>query len=680
MLRSRFLDVGCCRRRGERTWASLHHATGVGHFDPEHQGHRGALADLARHADFPSHQPRQAPGNGQPEPGPADPGGRAHFGLLEGLEQARLSLRRNPDARVLDFETQGFVLAFAIHQADAQLDMALLGELDRVADEIAQDLPEAKPVHHHRRADLGVDMVAQLKALAARTARVRSLDGGSQLDEGNRLGADFELACLHLREVEDVVDDPLQRMAGLLDGIQRRAQFRVQRRQVDQLEDAEHAVQRRADFVAHRRQELSLGEVRVVRDFLRQVKTLLECLADGDILDRAVHPRHDASGVHVGHHDDLHRQRVAFQEPCGHFIGLPLAGFLRLEERFRSRPRAVLEQGDPFRQVGGTRSRIAPEHVVDLRRPADDAGREVARPVAETGHGMRIAEPSRCFPQRLFDLLDRGDVRPVTIPDHVAIRPTRRGPGGTNPTQRPIGPADTEIHFHFGKLHRGSHHSVLQLGPVLGDHHRVHRVRDAEDLLAIDADDLPRVRAEEIEADHALRRSAQHEDRARQALGDRPQATFGTQPSARLAEQPPQHRQHERDDDQSRKDQQALHRGLALRILVLAHSQQACFFRRQFADGRVDPRRGALNHSLGKQGICAHSASVGVDALRRDHQLDAFLDQPAQPSAPIPLHRVVGNLVLQRHPFLPKLLERVLARAVELRVSGKPKTTMARLR
>ena len=74
------------------------------------------------------------------------------------------------------------------------------------------------------------------------------------------------------------------------------------------------------------------------------------------------------------------------------------------------------------------------------------------------------------------------------------------------------------------------------------------------------------------------------------------------------------------------------------------------------------------------------TALVGVNAFRREHELDAFLDQPAQPSAPIPLHRVVGDLALQRHLFLPQLLERVLARAVKLRVSGEPKTTMARFR
>jgi hypothetical protein len=76
----------------------------------------------------------------------------------------------------------------------------------------------------------------------------------------------LELAGLHLREVENVVDDGAQRVVGGPHQLDVAALLAAQptalRQKVDETADAG---QRRTDFMAHHRQELGLGGVGVLR-------------------------------------------------------------------------------------------------------------------------------------------------------------------------------------------------------------------------------------------------------------------------------------------------------------------------------------------------------------------------------------------------------------------------------
>lgn len=74
---------------------------------------------------------------------------------------------------------------------------------------------------------------------------------------------DFELgaARFDLREVEDVVQDAHQGLAGLHDDVEEAPLLGVERGLGEKAGEAENAVHRRPDLVAHRREEGALGPV-----------------------------------------------------------------------------------------------------------------------------------------------------------------------------------------------------------------------------------------------------------------------------------------------------------------------------------------------------------------------------------------------------------------------------------
>ena len=93
----------------------------------------------------------------------------------------------------------------------------LLGELDRVVDEVRQDLAEAQRVAQQVLRDAGRDVGQELQPLVVRLLRGERGDGADDLVELEVGGLDVELAGLDLGEVEDVVDDRQQRGAGVVD-------------------------------------------------------------------------------------------------------------------------------------------------------------------------------------------------------------------------------------------------------------------------------------------------------------------------------------------------------------------------------------------------------------------------------------------------------------------------------
>ena len=138
--------------------------------------------------------------------------------------------------------------------------LALVGELDGVADEVDQDLPQPGDVADQDLGDGVIHDVGQVELLLRRLGRQqvqRFLDAGVEF-EGMML--QFELAGLDLGEVENVVDDGQQRIGAAAGGLDVIAllvgQFGVEQ----QRGHADDAVHGRADLVAHVGQELGLGE------------------------------------------------------------------------------------------------------------------------------------------------------------------------------------------------------------------------------------------------------------------------------------------------------------------------------------------------------------------------------------------------------------------------------------
>src|SRR3989454_5007418 len=131
------------------------------------------------------------------------------------------------------------------------VDLALLGELDGVADEVHQDLAHAGGIAPHDVRDIGRHVHRELEVLLAGPDREER--GGGMDDFGQIERNRFELQMLgfDLRIVEDVVQDGEQRLRGRAHQLQRAALLDLQLRVQHQLDEAEHGVHGRADLVAH---------------------------------------------------------------------------------------------------------------------------------------------------------------------------------------------------------------------------------------------------------------------------------------------------------------------------------------------------------------------------------------------------------------------------------------------
>ena len=107
------------------------------------EGECAAAPRFARQVDLSAHQFDQAFADRQAQPGAAEAPGDAGVGLDEGLEEARGLFLADTDAGVAHRNAQqhfGLALFDAI---DADGDVARFGELDRVGDQVADDLAEA---------------------------------------------------------------------------------------------------------------------------------------------------------------------------------------------------------------------------------------------------------------------------------------------------------------------------------------------------------------------------------------------------------------------------------------------------------------------------------------------------------------------------------------------------------
>ena len=143
----------------------------------------------------------------------------------------------------------------------ANLHVALLGELERVADHVEQHLPQPDFIEQQSMRQLGIDLAEQPHALLAGFNRKKSLDFLDQSGDGDRFILQFELACFDLGQIENVVDEREQGPAAGADGVEVLAFPRRRHLRAQQFGEAEDGVHRRANLVRHVRQKLALGRI-----------------------------------------------------------------------------------------------------------------------------------------------------------------------------------------------------------------------------------------------------------------------------------------------------------------------------------------------------------------------------------------------------------------------------------
>ena len=145
--------------------------------------------------------------------------------------------------------------AGALEQLDVDADLAALGELHGVVDEVGQDLPQPNGIAEQVLGDARRRMRQELEPLVGRLLPGDRRHRADDVVEPEVGGFDVELAGLDLGEVEDVVDDRQQRGAGVVHLADVVALLRRQRGLEGEVRQADDGVHGRADLVAHVRQE-----------------------------------------------------------------------------------------------------------------------------------------------------------------------------------------------------------------------------------------------------------------------------------------------------------------------------------------------------------------------------------------------------------------------------------------
>ena len=170
----------------------------------QRQGETTADPGAARRLQAAAHQLAQLAGNGHPQAGTAEAPTHGGVGLGEWIEDARQPVSGNADTGIFHADQQQSVLLDQL-----QLDPALLGELDGVAEQVEQYLPQAE----------GVGLQAGLRCPIIQQ-QFQSLALGLQLQHLDQLlaqGAQVEQLQLQLHRtalepggVQDVVEQAQQ--------------------------------------------------------------------------------------------------------------------------------------------------------------------------------------------------------------------------------------------------------------------------------------------------------------------------------------------------------------------------------------------------------------------------------------------------------------------------------------
>ena len=173
-------------------------------------------------------------------------------------------------------------------------DATLLGELDRVAGQIDQDLAQIVGVATNRRRNLGHDRDHELHVLR------RGLSGdnaASAVDERMQVEVgpvERQLACLDLGKIEDILDEAEHQFPRPAQRLQHVGLLAIQRRVPQQVRHADDRVQRRAHLVTDDRDEAAFCLVRRLGTH-----------------KRIVHPFDEAQNVYGQRHEADHEAYAA---------------------------------------------------------------------------------------------------------------------------------------------------------------------------------------------------------------------------------------------------------------------------------------------------------------------------------------------------------------------------------
>ncbi|MCY1443422.1 hypothetical protein D9M71_598350 [compost metagenome] len=168
----------------------------------QNQAEHAALPGAAVDIDLASEQMRQVTGDRQPQASATITAIAGAIDLVEGAEDRLLLIGRNADAGVTDCEHD----TAASLEADVHADLATLGELDGVGQQVLEDLLQALTVGEQRDRYLRLDLDLEGQPLVAGKRLEHAAQAFDQALDLGGLGPYFELAGLDLGDIENVVD------------------------------------------------------------------------------------------------------------------------------------------------------------------------------------------------------------------------------------------------------------------------------------------------------------------------------------------------------------------------------------------------------------------------------------------------------------------------------------------
>ena len=319
-------------------------------------------------------------------------------------EQAVLQLLGNADARVDDLELDPCPSARGVEDGNQQRNAALLGEFHGVAREVEEDLAQAARVAAQAVRHLGCYVAGDLHTLRLGARRQQVDDAFDQTAQLEVQAVDLELARLHLREVEDVVDDGDQRLARFPRGLGVIELLAVELGVEQEIDHAEHAVHRRADLVAHGGEELGLRLAGELGLLLCGEELGFALLAQRDVVVDPDHGDPVAAVVAQRHDDGLGRPRPLVLAPEVD-LARPAALALDRSERGGEQVAAIGGVEDARGLADGLGGGVA-EHALRRRVPVGDASLEVGHDDAV----RHLLPDQRLAPERLLAALVVRDV------------------------------------------------------------------------------------------------------------------------------------------------------------------------------------------------------------------------------------------------------------------------------
>jgi len=231
-------QVWVCRKRAARV--------GAGHHGGREGGARALFADCS---DLASHGSGQAPDDRQPQSGAAEAAGRRSVGLGVGFEDAAQAVGRDADAGVAHLESAAQAAAMS-SELKARVDVAALGELHGVAEQVGGDATPFDRIAEHRSRRVGLDQGGELDAFPGGLRlelRDRFLDQADGV-EGDAFDLDGSLVVAG--EFEDIADGLGQFLGAGPDLAQRRARIGFRGLEAG-LAQALDGVERVTDLVRH---------------------------------------------------------------------------------------------------------------------------------------------------------------------------------------------------------------------------------------------------------------------------------------------------------------------------------------------------------------------------------------------------------------------------------------------